>query len=395
MANPLKLLAPKKPAKDERERIVLLRLVDLFLKTGKPIASGSLRDHGLKEFSSATIRNYFAKLEQGGYLKQPHASGGRIPTQHAYRVYAKSQLLQSPSLDEKICEALENNLAKPTRNIAQYLQNAAAFLSDITNCAVFLSTPRFDSDFVLSIRLFAIDAHRCLGVLLTDFGLIHTETLHTQKNLHDIDLSRLEEYFAFRLQDKKRPSLSDEENALAESFYSELMLRHIVHHTNFFRDDLFKTGFSKLLDYQEYKEEPSLLANALSLFESPQKLSALLQDCTDKRSLTCLIGDDLCTVSETLSESTVISIPFRINQSIVGAIGLLGPTRVPYRQIFALLTMASELISETLTSSVYKFKISYRTPEPESLQLPTFEHSLYLENQSSQENNPSMEPTDG
>lgn len=378
-------LTPKKPAKDERELLVLLRLVDLFLKTGKPIASSSLREYGLHEFSPATIRNYFAKLEQNGYLKQPHASGGRIPTQSAYRLYAKTELLNSSSLPEELRTALEQKLSAPTRNIAQYLQGAAAYLSELTSCAIFLSTPRFDQDFVLTLRLFPIDHERCLGVILTDFGLVHTELLPTPGKIDAAKQERLEAYFSSRIQNKQAARLEEEEEKLAQSLYNELMLRHIVHHTNFYRDDLCKTGFAKLLDYYEYKEEPSLLGSALSLFESPQKLSSLLQAGIDKKGAAIFVGEELSAFSDGSADSTVITLPYRINQSIVGGIGLLGPMRIPYRTLLPLLTLASELISETLTASVYKFKISYRMPRGDFSPISGQRESLSLENQSRME----------
>lgn len=88
----MKTLAPKKPAKDQREKLILFGLVDLYLQSGKPIGSNTLRENGFEALSSATIRNYFAKLEEEGLVKQQHSSGGRIPTPLAYKIYAEEHL---------------------------------------------------------------------------------------------------------------------------------------------------------------------------------------------------------------------------------------------------------------------------------------------------------------
>src|SRR5271167_1961788 len=96
----MKMLTPKKPAKDQRERLILFGLVELYLQTGKPVGSNTLRENGFETLSSATIRNYFAKLEEDGFLKQQHSSGGRIPTTFAYQLYAETHL-KSPLIDEK------------------------------------------------------------------------------------------------------------------------------------------------------------------------------------------------------------------------------------------------------------------------------------------------------
>ncbi|MCB1118172.1 MAG: hypothetical protein KDK50_06300, partial [Chlamydiia bacterium] len=81
-----------KPHKNDRERLVLLGLVDLFLRIGKPIGSQALQTEGFQALSSATIRNYFAKLEKAGFVEQQHSSGGRIPTPKAFKAYASAHL---------------------------------------------------------------------------------------------------------------------------------------------------------------------------------------------------------------------------------------------------------------------------------------------------------------
>ena len=81
-------MPPKQKLRESREKAVLLGLVELYLLTGKPIGSNTLKENGFGHISSATIRNYFAKLEAQGMLKQQHSSGGRTPTPLAYKFYA-------------------------------------------------------------------------------------------------------------------------------------------------------------------------------------------------------------------------------------------------------------------------------------------------------------------
>src|SRR5579871_5412365 len=139
----MKTLVRRKPPKDQREKLILLGLVDLYLETGKPVGSNTLRENGFENLSSATIRNYFSKLEEEGYLKQQHSSGGRIPTHLAFQIYARTHL-QSSLLDEKEKKALCAKLVRETREIASFLHHAADVISEETKCAVFLSAPRFD-----------------------------------------------------------------------------------------------------------------------------------------------------------------------------------------------------------------------------------------------------------
>jgi len=366
----MKSLAPRKPPKDQREKAVLLSLIDLYIETGKPVGSNTLKEKGFDHLSAATIRNYFAKLEEDGYLKQQHSSGGRIPTHLAYQFYAQAHL-KSPEIDEKEKKEIRALLVKETREIGAYLQRIAETVAEKTSCAVFLSAPRFDQDFILDVKLVSIDTNRCLCVLITDFGLVQTEVLYTDKKLSSFNLKRVEAFFHWRLTGLDKPKLSEEEEAIASKFYSEVMLRHLVGTTHFSAEDIYKTGFSKLLSYADFNDATAL-ASGLGLFENPEALRTLLSECSKAGTLSCWIGGRLQACS-------AIAIPYRINQTAVGAIAILGPNRIPYRSLFGILENVSEAVSESLTRSMYKFKITFRQPESQLLDLKT--NSLLLENQ--------------
>lgn len=385
MKTAMKTLAPKKPAKDQREKMILFGLVDLYLQSGKPIGSNTLRENGFEALSSATIRNYFVKLEEEGFVKQQHSSGGRIPTAAAYKMYAEAYAEQ-PRITAEEKKEIDRLLKKETREVASYLLQAVESISDISACAVFLSSPRFDQDFVLEIKLVPIDERRLLCVLITDFGIIRTEVLYADKKLSSFSLKRLETYFNWRLTGIEKPSLDPEEEALGARLYKEVMLRHIVTYTNFSSEDLFQAGFSKLLAYPDFNDAAAL-ASGLALFENKQMLRKLLSTTSEMEQMQCWIGDDLIPFSPEAAACSVIAVPYRINQTVCGAFGILGPNRIPYRELFGQLMQAAESISQSLTKSVYKFKLSFRSPKPSNLEFqqnhPGFldqSHTLLLEN---------------
>jgi heat-inducible transcriptional repressor len=362
----MKSLTPKKPTKDKREKLILFGLVELYLQTGKPIGSNTLRENGFEALSSATIRNYFAKLEEEGYVKQQHSSGGRIPTALAYKAFAEAFLGQPRISSEEIKE-IKQILNKETREVAAYLLQATEKISEITHCAAFLSAPRFDQDFILEIKLVHIDHSRLLCVFVTDFGLIRTEVLYADKKLSNFTIKRLEAYFNWRLNGIEKPNLDPEEETFGARLYKEIMLRHIVGYTNFSTEDIFQTGFSKLLAYPDFNDAAAL-ASGLSLFENKQMLQKLLTTTSSEGKLTCWIGEDLLPFSPEATSCSVIAIPYRIHQTICGAFGILGPNRVPYRELFGQLQQIADSISASLTKSVYKFKISFRNPKPSNLE---------------------------
>jgi heat-inducible transcriptional repressor len=368
-------IASKRPGKKEREKRVLLGLMEHYLKTGKPVGSNALKEAEFADLSSATLRNYFAHLEEQGYLTQQHSSGGRIPTHKAFRFYANEYLDQESSLASEPPQLNELRHTE-TREIAGYLQRAAETLSLLCHHAVFLSAPRFDHDFIREVKLVPIDHSRCLCVLITDFGVIQTEVLYTEKKLSSFSTKRLESYFHWRLTGNDKPeNLDREEEQLAQALYNELMVRYIVTYSNFTNEEIHRTGFSNLLHYPEF-HDPVILSQSLSLFENAHSMRLLLKECTKVNRLKLWIGDDLSVIAKQIPDCAVVAIPYYINQHPVGAVGILGPVRVPYKEFFGMMRVFSQIISTGLTRSVYKFKIQFRQPDAESTYLKTQDQQL-------------------
>ncbi len=363
-----------KPGKDERERLILTALVDLYIKTGRPVGSEALREQGLESLSSATIRNYFSKLETQGFVSQAHTSGGRIPTARAYRCYAEEQMALPPGAESEEALLLKRELAHDTRKVVQYLQETAELLSELTSCPVLLSAPRFDQDLVLDIKVVPIDERRSLCLLLTDFGIMHTELLYLSGQLTP---DQLQEYLLHRLKGTPKPELTDKEESYAAHLYSEVALRQIISHSQFQQSDLYKTGFAHLLHYPEFAEA-SLLTHALALFEDDQYLRQLLAITEKKGVLSCWIGEELPShVGGDKAPCAIAIIPYEIHGVAVGAVGVLGPMRLPYARLFELLQATSEGISGMLSKSLSKHKLTYRVPKttlPNTFETGLLEH---------------------
>ena len=366
----MKILKPllKKSSKHDREHQVLLGLVEYYIKTFKPVGSNTLKEVGFANLSSATIRNYFAHLEDQGYLVQQHSSGGRIPTGKAFRLYATECQNQTPK-SSKIT-AFDILQKSETRALATLMQQAAEQLAALTNTAVFLSAPRFEQDFIVGIKLVPIDAGRCLCVLMTDFGELKTEVLYLDHKLGTLSSKRIESYFNWRLTNQHKPdSMTKEEEELAQKFYNELLLRYVVGYTQFNEDEIYRTGFSTLLVHPEF-HDPTLLANSLAIFENTHGMRLLLKDCSKHNTLKVWIGDDLIGFAPKANNNcSVIAIPYYVNNLPVGAVGLLGPQRIPYATLFDTLQNFSKGISEALTRNLYKFKITLKPLTGETIDM--------------------------
>ena len=369
-----------KSSKQERERDVLIGLIGYYITTGKPVGSETLKEVGFPQLSSATIRNYFQHLEEEGFLMQHHTSSGRVPTAKAFRLYAQ---MASEALKVKKSKKNEvfaaDTIPQDIKEVALVLQRITENVSEKSGCACFLSSPRFDQDFIVDMKLVAFEAGRCLSVMLTNFGAVHTEVLHTPKKLSQHDIKKIESYFHARLSAGAvlPEELTPEEFELAHRFYQESMARYLVSYSNFSQEEVFRSGFSKMLRYPEFQEVGSL-ASSLSLFENSQALRSLIREVLRSHQVKFWIGEDLFAFLTTVPNCAVIAIPYQIGPKYVGAIGLIGPMRIPYAELFYLLTQAQESISKYLTDNLYKHKIGYRTTMTTPLELSYQEHALLV-----------------
>jgi len=371
----------KRSGKREKEMRVLMSLVEYYLRTGKAVGSNTLKEAGFPELSSATIRNYFATLEEEGFLKQHHTSGGRVPTEHAFRIYAKESLEEFERSHTREGHPLFAPFEEggDLKAIMLFLQHIAASCAEQTQCATFLTAPRFDQDFVSDIKLVSIDQSRSLAIIVTNFGQIYTEVLPLAHKISAHSIKRIESYFHSRLTgiELEGEPLAPEEHDLAVRFYQEAMARYLVSYANFSQEDIFCTGFSKLLRYPEFQEAESL-ASSLKLFENKNALRSLARDSIRSGKMKCWIGEDLFAFLADSSNCVLISAPYRIAHKMVGCIGIIGPMRIPYKRLFSLLDAVSHEISRHLEKNLYKYKISYRTPQTQSYELDVAQRKLLI-----------------
>lgn len=351
----------KRQGKQEKEKRILIALVEYYLKSGKPVGSNTLKEVGFPDVSSATIRNYFANLEEEGFLRQHHTSGGRVPTELAFRYYALESLDDfEREKPQDAPHVASHDLAEDMKEVALFLQRLAEAASEHAGCPVFLTSPRFDQDFVTELKLVSIDQSRALAIILTSFGQVFTELLHAPHKISTQGLHRIESYFQSRMMAKEMEvPIEGQEYELAVRFYQEIMARYLVSYANFSQEDLFCTGFSKLLRYPEFQEAESLTCS-LSLFENKMALRSLAKDTIRNNQLKCWIGDDLLSFLPSTPNCTLLAAPYHIASKAVGAIGLIGPMRMPYKTHFMLLKSVTTEISRFLEKNLYRYKISFR-----------------------------------
>ncbi|SPN73621.1 Heat-inducible transcription repressor HrcA,heat-inducible transcription repressor,heat-inducible transcription repressor HrcA,HrcA protein C terminal domain [Chlamydia serpentis] len=356
--------------RDSKVLDILFATTELYLKTGQPVGSKTLKESFCSDLSTATIRNYFADLEIEGFLKKNHTSGGRIPTDLALRYYVDHQ--EEFPETEIPCPVLDkiNQLPTESRNIIKDLQKVTELLGETLDLPTFFSSPRFENDAVTNIRVTQVDEQRAVVILSTEFGQIFTDILWLPETFDIVSIKRIENFLQSYIR-KIPPSeeLSQKEENLSMSLYNEVVVRYLTRYCNFSEEDLYQTGMSKLLKYEAFKD-PEVLALGLALFENRRQMCKLLNIGMHKGRATAFIGNELSEILGTSNPGcSVITIPYYMNRSPLGALGILGPINLPYKEALPMLKLFANKINETLTQSFYKFKLSFRRPRTSKFKL--------------------------
>lgn len=354
-------LFPNSSTRQRRALEVLLKLVELHLRTGRPVGSQALKEEGIEHLSSATLRNYFAHLESLGYLRQTHISGGRVPTDAAFEVYAQQALTSARTSTSEKTANFDRHLPTSTGSgLSSWIESVAGELSRRTRCCVALTLPRFTQDFVTQVQLVPLPARRLLSVVCTQFGLVHTTSLSVEWSRDQTDLKDLTAYCNWRLNESlPKPFLSQSDERLYSQIQSEIMIHYLIQHSDKSHQRLALTGLSQLLCHSECRET-SVFAEFLTLLEKRRNLRSLLSHVQSQNDPLFWIGKGLSPYFADAKNCSVIAGTYCLHRASVGAIALIGPVRMPYREIFAHLLKAQEHLQHHLTDSVYKFNIDVK-----------------------------------
>lgn len=353
----------KRSLRKDKEFAILVGLIEQYVRTGKPVGSTVLQEAEFQNLSSATIRNYFAALEEEGYVTQLHTSGGRIPLSKAYDFYAKlslDEVLNEPVLKSPF--SIEQK--EEFHDIVPMLQEAAANISERLKVGVVLSAPRFDRDSIVDIHFHFLDVRRVLAVVVSEFGLVHTQILMPLEPLSPSLVRKADRFAKMRLykENGEQELYEKEELELIRRLYQETVSSFFVSYSSFSQEDMWKVGFSHLLSYPEFAEASSLGAS-LSLFENNLVVRGLFREVQRQGSVRFWLGDTLRPFVSSDPNCVFMAAPYRVGNACVGAIGLLGPQCMWYKDVFRLLRGTAEQISELVTNCLVRQRITYRMPE--------------------------------
>ncbi|HHY46894.1 MAG TPA: heat-inducible transcription repressor HrcA [Firmicutes bacterium] len=339
---------------DERKKLILRAVTDEYISTAEPVGSRSIARRYNLGISPATIRNEMADLEEAGYLEQPHTSSGRIPSDKGYRFYV-DVMLEPKEPSRSLKQRILREFIQRQGEIEALIQHTAKILATLTNQAALVISPSFQESTIQHIRLLPLDEMRLLVVLVTDPGFVNTRIVELSRGISGGDIERISGYLNGRL---KGLTIRDLRATLVNEIQSELsryrslaeeatsLLVQALDDTG--PERIYREGTVNMLGQPEFQDVKKV-KGLLEVLEEDGLMFEALSGTPPGRGTEVVIGHENRHAG--LYPCSIVSASYEIKGRVSGAIGIIGPTRMDYSRIVALVKYVSECLSEFLSEA--------------------------------------------
>jgi heat-inducible transcriptional repressor len=336
---------------NEREKNILRFIIQQFILTANPVGSRNITKKYDIGFSPATVRNIMSDLEDSGFINHPHTSAGRIPTDKGYRFYVDSlmdvQKLRSSEIG-LINKSLETNLNETD----ELLKIASNLLSSITHQIACVTYPKLESGIFEKIQIIQLTSTRILVVITIKSGLVKTMTLELNSDLKTSQIDPVQQLLNERLSGL---SLQEIRGTFKERFKDieedqHPIIRLFVDSVDkIFKDDTHGeraliTGAKNVIRQPEF-ENPESFQSVIELIEDKDIIIHILEKSGDDKQVYISIGSE--NENEKLNEYSFISKKYQLGE-ISGTLGIVGPKRMEYSKVIAIVDYIAKMISEIL-----------------------------------------------
>jgi heat-inducible transcriptional repressor len=336
---------------DERARRVLAAIVRDYIQSGEPIGSHAIARRPEVDVSSATVRAVMADLEEMGYLEKPHTSSGRIPTSRGYRYYVDALLRVKPPLPEER-ERIERRAHEGAQEgIDALMANASRVLHSLTRHAGVIAAPRPQSERLSRIEFLPLREGRALAVLVSRSGAVHNRLLTLPDRASAAELESAAGYLNSLIEGK---TLAEAQACLRAELerdrrqLSELQSRALALGAQAVQVEapaVHIEGQSSLLEEKALGQDLDKIRALFRALEEKQQLLHVLDRTLEAEELRIFIGAESGIVEPDLA---IVAAPYRLKGEVVGALGVIGPTRMDYSRVIPLVELTARTVGLTL-----------------------------------------------
>ena len=343
----------------ERPREIFRYLVDAFLASGEPVGSRTLSQRLPHSLSPASIRNVMADLEALGLLYAPHTSAGRVPTEKGLRLFVDG-LLEVGDLSPEERGAIEARIARTGRGVEDVLTEATMLLSGLSQCAGLVVAPKQEQA-LKHVEFVAAAPGKALVIMVSEDGQVENRLIDTPIGLPVSALGEASNFLNARLRGRTLESARAEIMAELETRRAELdqLTAKIVAEGLATLADpsglarmaeekvLIVRGASHLLDRVEAQTDLERVRTLFDDIERKNDLIRLLELAQKGDGVRIFIGSENRLFS--LTGSSIIAAPYANAQgSVVGVIGVVGPTRLNYARIIPIVDHTAKVVGRLL-----------------------------------------------
>ena len=339
---------------NNRSREVFRQIVDAYVATGEPVGSRTISRRLGMALSPATIRNVMADLEEQGLLYAPHTSAGRIPTEAGLRLFVNG-LLEIGSLTEDERGSIEAKCSSSGRAIQDVLAEASTMLTGLSHCAGLVVAPKTDRP-LKHIEFVSLAPGRALVVLVTEDGLVENRVIEVPVGLPTSTLQMVSNYLSAKLVgrtlDEARQEVLDEiEQQKTE--LDELSRRVVAAGLAIWAGNpgndgqLIVRGQARLLEDVTALSDLERVRTLFEALETKEAMLRLLDATGQGDGVQIFIGTENALFNH--SGCTLIISPFQNNrEQVIGAIGVIGPTRMNYARIIPLVDYTAKVVGRLI-----------------------------------------------
>ncbi|MCZ6481893.1 MAG: heat-inducible transcriptional repressor HrcA [Alphaproteobacteria bacterium] len=338
---------------NERSREIFRRIVESYVETGEPVGSRTLSRSLRLALSPATIRNVMADLQEAGLLYAPHTSAGRLPTEAGLRLFVDG-LLEIGGLTEEERTDIDVKCSATGRSVEEALAEATSMLSGLADCAGLVFAPKSETP-LKHIEFVGLTDGRALVVMVGENGVVENRLIAVPVGIPPSALVEARNFLSARLVGRTlteaRAEIAaelKEHRVQLDQLTTEVVETGLATWAGESQSGyLIVKGQAKLLENITAIEDLEQIRTLFQALETKETMARLLELAHDAEGVQIFIGADNALFA--LAGCSMVVAPFaNSSEKIVGAIGVIGPTRINYARIIPMVDYTAKVISRVI-----------------------------------------------
>src|SRR5271157_1358768 len=337
----------------ERQKNLLLIIIRDYIDSAQPVGSKRIVEHYHLDLSSATIRNEMSVLTDLGYLRQPHTSAGRVPTEEGYRFFV-SQMMNQAELPKSVQHNISNQFHQARADVDQWMHLAASVLAHQSQGVSVVTAPRAESLRFQHVELISTQGRQVLMVLVLVGGEVSQQLLTLAEPVKQEQLSQTAAHLNGLLASRaleEITALPTQPDALDQDILI-LVIQDMRRTAKSLSGEVYTDGLTNVLAEPEFADSDEA-RRALRLFEEHSSLQDLLARTTIKSAvggLQVLIGGE--GEWEELRQCSMVLTRYGVPGFATGMLGVLGPMRMSYARTIPTVRYVAGLLSGLVNDSI-------------------------------------------